>query len=294
MPVEPRAYTRATPSPDGERLALSISSPESRDIWSFTLGRGVLTRLTFEDPVDTAPVWTRDGRFLIFRSDRQPAGMYRIRADGSGAPERVTESGRTFHTPYDVAPDGSVLFTECVSYRDQRIGRVAPAAPAGIDWLVDGPFADLRPRLSPDGRYLVYQSDESGRFEISVRPYPDSASARWQVTSDGGTSPLWAAGGREIFYYNDGAILRVPVTPGPAFGVGAPGRVVSVDLIADRLGPVFELMPDGERFLAVEIFDATRRPAHAGDPRGSGGTRAARGPLSPPRSRRACIGWAAG
>jgi eukaryotic-like serine/threonine-protein kinase len=115
-----------------------------------------------------------------------------------------------------------------------------------------GEFAGLRPRVSPNGRWLVYQSDESGRFEIYVRTYPKTSAGRWQMSSQGGTSPVWAPSGREIFYYRDATIVRVLIGDGDTLAVGPAERVVDVELPGSRLGPIFELSPDGRRFLVIE------------------------------------------
>jgi Tol biopolymer transport system component len=159
----------------------------------------------------------------------------------------------TIHTPYDVTPDGrQVLFTAFRTYRDQGTGMAPLDGHGAITWLVDGPFAELRPRLSPDGRWMAYQSDETGRFEIYVRPFPGIMSARWQVSTAGGVSPVWGRDGRELLYYSGGAIMRVPIRGGAAFRADTPARLFRLDLPGDQLGPAFDISPDGRRFLIVK------------------------------------------
>ena len=102
---------------------------------------------------------------------------------------------------------------------------------------------------------MAYQSDETGRFEIYVRPFPRIMSARWQVSTAGGVSPVWGRDGRELLYYDDGAIMRVPVGGGPHFRSGTPVRLFRVDLPGDPLGPSFDISPDGRRFLIVKAED---------------------------------------
>jgi eukaryotic-like serine/threonine-protein kinase len=252
--IAPGPYTRAAVSPDGTRIALSTSGPESRDLWLYSIPRGTLTRVTFDDPVDTAPVWTPDGRRLVFRSDRDGGGLFMVGADGAGAPVRLTQSADTIHTPYEVTRDGAhVLFTEFRTYRDQRIGMVPLDGSGTITWLVGGPFAQLRPRLSPDGRWMAYQSDESGRFEVYVRPFPAVHEGRWQVSTNGGVSPMWGPDGNEMFYHHDTGLLRVPIKVSATFSPGAPARMFSVELPTDRLGPTYDVSPDGRRFLLVKM-----------------------------------------
>jgi len=254
LPLEPMAYTRAAVSPDGSRIALAVAGSEMRDLWLYTVARSTLTRLTFDDAVETAPVWTPDGHRVLYRSSRDGDGIYIVGAEGAASALRVTEApAGTLHTPYDVTPDGrQVLFTAFRTDRDQGTGMAPIDSRGAITWLVDGPFAELRPRLSPDGRWMAYQSDETGRFEIYVRPFPQIMSARWQVSTAGGVSPVWRRDGRELLYYQDGAILRVPVGGSTAFRAGTPVRVLRVDLPADRLGPSFDVSPDGRRFLIVK------------------------------------------
>jgi serine/threonine-protein kinase len=257
--LEPRPYTRAAVSPDGTRLALAVSGPDNRDLWVFGRAHGTLMRLTFEGHVQTAPLWTRDGTHLVFRADGPAAGLYRIRADGTGSPERLTDSGAAIHTPYDITPAGDVLLTEFRTYQDQAIGLLRAGARNRIEWLVDSPGADLRPRLSPDGRWMVYQSDESGRFEIYVRPYPRVNDGRWQVTTGGGTSPLWGRDGGEILFFNGGDIFSLPIALDGERGVrsGPAVRLFSTGLPADRLGPVFEQGVDGRLLMIAPIADTS-------------------------------------
>jgi hypothetical protein len=193
--------------------------------------------------------------------------MYVVNADGAASARLVTAAPPgTIHTPYDVTRDGQqVIFTAFRTYRDQGIGMVPLDGRGAITWLVDGPFAELRPRLSPDGRWIAYQSDETGRFEVYVRPFPRTTSARWQVSTAGGVSPAWGREGREILYYVDDAVMRVPLGGGPTFRAGAPARLFGLHLPGDRLGPTFDVSPDGRRFLIVKADDdddegATRGP----------------------------------
>lgn len=248
--VAPGPYTRAAVSSDGTRIALAASGPDSRNLWLYSTARSTLTRVTFGDAVDTAPVWTPEGRRLVFRSDRDGGGLFVVAADGAGMPMRLTSSGDTLHTPYEVTRDGRhVLFTEFRTYRHQNIGMVPLDGSGTVTWLVDHPFAELRPSLSPDGRWIAYQSDESGGFEVYVRPFPAVHEGRWQASTNGGVSPMWGPDGRELFYYHDAGLLRVAVDATNRFSPGPPARLLAVDLPSDRLGPTYDLSPDGRRFL---------------------------------------------
>jgi eukaryotic-like serine/threonine-protein kinase len=263
--LETGPFTRASLSPDGSRIALSTAGPDNRDIWVYAQDRGTLTRLTFDDAIDSAPVWTPDGQHVIFRSDRDGGGLFGMRADGAGGLTRLTRSGTAIHTPYIVTADGTVLYTAFGSYRDQSIRAVRLDEPFQESLVLDGPGAQVRPALSPNGRWIAYQSDESGRFEIYVRPYPEVHAARWQVSIHGGTSPHWTAGGRELLFHHDGAIRRVSVETSSVFRAGVPEIAVPIDLESDRLGPLFEVAPDGQRLLFIRQADGpdtSRAPAH--------------------------------
>jgi eukaryotic-like serine/threonine-protein kinase len=265
LDVQPRAFTRLALSRDGARAAVGATEPEGPTVWLLSLARGTLTRFGAGPAAESAPIWAPDGRTLIFRSERQGGGLVRAAADGTGAAERVTATGGPIHTPYDVTPDGrTLLFSEFHSYRDQRIGRVALDGQSPPEWLSAGGFAQLRPQLSPDGRWLAYQSDESGRFEIYVRPYADLESGRWQASDEGGTSPMWGPDGRELFYYHEGALMRVPVARGTTFVAGRPAALFRVPQYGERLGPSYGVSPEGRRFLVIRDDPAARDGASRG------------------------------
>jgi len=264
LDLEPRAYTRATLSPEGDRIAFSASEGGNQDVWIHDLRRGTTTRVTFDPAVDTAPLWTPDGRSLVFRSDRDGGGLFQVSAEGSTSVVRLTPADGTFLTPYSFTPGGrTLLFSAFRTYREQDIGAVDLDEPGQTRTVLDGPFAELRPHLSPDGRWLAYQSDESGQFEVYVRPYPNVTERRWTISSGGGTSPLWSSDGRTLYYHNGRAIVAVDVpASGPAaLTAGPPRTVAEVALFSERLGPVFDVAPDGRRFLVVQDEDEASRAA---------------------------------
>ncbi|MGH8648697.1 MAG: TolB family protein, partial [Burkholderiales bacterium] len=196
----PRAYAYARLSPDGTRVALDVRDQE-RDIWIWDLRRQTMTRFTFDPESDILPMWTPDGRRLVWASQR--AGRYNLywqTADGTGAVERLTESPRP-QRPNGFTPDGRGL----VFAQDQE-GQVRDLflLPIGGDRratrLVQTMFDERNGEISPDGRWLAYESNESGQSQIYVRPFPAVDEGRWQVSTSGGVQPLWARSGRELFY----------------------------------------------------------------------------------------------
>jgi Tol biopolymer transport system component/predicted Ser/Thr protein kinase len=247
--LEPRPYVRVGLSPDNQRLALTLDEDGNQDVWIAEPARNTISRLTYETTIETMPTWTPDGRHVAFRSEREGPGVFRRDAQGTGPIERLTTTDGPIHSPYSWTPDGTTLLLAVFrSFRHQAIASVTPPATT-VRILLDGDFAQLDPHVSPDGRWLAYQSDETGRFEVYVRPYPDVNAGRWLISAAGGTSPRWGPDGRELFYYDGEAIVRVTVSANAAFVSGQASRLFDVRPFGGRLGPDFEVSNDGQRFL---------------------------------------------
>lgn len=261
--LEPRPYVRVALSPDDQRLALTLDEDGNPDVWIAEPARNTISRLTYEPTIETMPTWTPDGRYVVFRSEREGPGVFRRDAQGTGPIERLTTTGGPIHSPYSWTPDGKTLLLAVFrSFRNQAIASVTPPETT-VRILLDGDFAQLDPHVSPDGRWLAYQSDETGRFEVYVRPYPDVDAGRWLISTGGGTSPRWGPAGRELFYYDGEAIVRVPVDATPTFASGRSARLFAVKPFGGRLGPDFEVSRDGQRFLFL-IPTATDAPRSSG------------------------------
>jgi len=199
--VPPGDYTAVRLSPDGSRMAfMARSGSAPRDIWIHDLSGGPRERRTFEG-TNIFPVWTADGARLTFsRAVRGEPNIFWMPADGSGTAERLTSgSGEQF--PADWTPGGNrLIFVQRGVRTDLDIWTLARS---GDEWraspVVQSPFSDREPAISPDGRWLAYASDESGVFQIYVQPFPGPGPKR-QITIDGGIEPLWARDGRTLFY----------------------------------------------------------------------------------------------
>ena len=250
--VPGRTYRYSRLSPDGASVALEVLEQES-DVWIWSLTRDTLTRLTFGS-TGSGPVWSPDSARIAFL--HQDGNIFWQAADGSGVPEPLTRDGERRIFPRAFSPDGTqILGSESAAPRDIYLLDV----PAGREAqrLIGTTFEENNPELSPDGRWLAYQSNESGRSEIYVRPFPDVDARRWQISTAGGTRPLWSRDGRELFYLvGSGTIMAVPVEMTQTFAAGRPEIVVEGDYAAVGVGRAYDVSPDGRRFLMVKNVDA--------------------------------------
>ena len=210
LPHPPRPYNRAALSHDARRIAVAYAEGGNSDIWVGDVATDTLVQLTRDRTAESAPLWSPDDRFIVFRSDRDGGGLFFSTVDGRET-RRLTVSAGALHTPHGWAGGRQLLFTEFRSYTQQVFGAVDLDV-GGVRYLVSGEFAQLRPRVSPDGRWLAYQSDESGHHEIYVRPFPRLSNGVWQASTNGGTSPRWSKRGAELLYYDGRGILSVDVS----------------------------------------------------------------------------------
>jgi serine/threonine-protein kinase len=212
-------------SPNGEALAVGLARDGKEDIWVKQLPRGPFSRITFGDTAHVRPSWSSDGRSVVFITDRSGTaggGLPAMkRADGTGAAQLLLSSPYNFGQTFE-SRDGRWLVLRRVITEPGNgdILAVRTGDTALVPLLTTG-AREISPSLSPDGRWLAYASNESGTSEIYVRPFPDVASARWQISLTGGTEPLWAHSGRELFYLNGrGEMVTAEVKPGPVFQIG--------------------------------------------------------------------------
>jgi serine/threonine-protein kinase len=254
-----RAYFDPRVSPDGSRLAV-FAVEQDNDLWLWDLARLTLTRLTFTLGLDMHSVWTADGRRVYFASERDGVrNLYAQAADGSGTAERLTASPNPQHST-GVTPDGTrLILTEYSPRTGEDVLQVEVAGSRTVTPLVQTLAQERNGVVSPDGRWLAYEADDSGALEIYVRPYPEVASGRWQVSTGGGTRPLWSPDGRELFYVSPGnALMRVGVERGTSWTVTRPDMLLkdgSVMTPPGFSGRTYDVAPDGQRFVVLK--DAT-------------------------------------
>ncbi len=210
----PGVYNRVRFSPDGQRLALDITAERNRDVGVYEWARDNLVRLTFDPSQDQSPVWTPDGQRIAFfsaRADRATQGLYWQRVDGTGEAERLTE-GKNLQVEASWHPTGKFLaFQEHNPQTKSLDILILPLEgdeasgwkPGKPTVFLNGPFSEVWAEFSPDGRFLAYSANESGRFEVYVRPFPGPG-GKWQVSTTGGRWTTWSRSRRELFYRGEG------------------------------------------------------------------------------------------
>lgn len=246
-------------SPDGKRLAMSIANTSTTDIWVKQLDRGPALKLTFEGTVNQYPVWTPDGRSITY--DGNVSGQQEIwtkRADGSAQAVLQVHLNRELAEPL-WSRDAKWLIVRSSVSSGPGAGDILALRP-GIDSvptpLLYTNFAEAEPALSPDGRWMVYRSNESGRNEIYVVPFPIVAAAKWPISTQGGTEPMWSHSGRELFYRTaDNNLVSVAITPGPTFSAGETKVLFSVrDFVANNNHRQYDISGDDKRFIFVRAI----------------------------------------
>jgi serine/threonine-protein kinase len=260
----PHVYETPRVSPDGTRIAVRALDQDN-DIWVWDTRSENLTRLTFDKARALGPVWTSDSRRIIFMSSRQGApALFWQPADGAGQPDvllpppagsngalvanAVTPDGRELIYSVGVPSDVMVL-----SLDKQPNVRPVVAQPQ---------FAERGADISPDGRWLAYYSDESGTFEVYVRPYPRTTEGRWQISTDGGSQVRWNPAGRELFFVDGrNRLIAVPAqTNGATFTFGKPSPLLDISDANASIYRNYDVSSDGTRFILTKSLRSKTPP----------------------------------
>ena len=217
--AKPGFYLELSLSPDGKRVALTVSEGGGRDVWISDQQRDAMTRLTFGGSSYNYPTWSPDGQYVVFAAAGN--GIFQARADGSGQPQALVQSKSAPRLQGYFSPDGKWLayvgepapnYQIWTAPLEDRSGLLKAGTP---EHFLKSSFSDMNPRFSPDGRWLAYQSNESGKDEVYVRafpPRPSGQGGKWQVSNNGGGMPHWSPNGHELIYQSGDQIMAASYT----------------------------------------------------------------------------------
>jgi len=255
-------------SPDGRRAAVSILDParNTRDIWIYEIARGLRTRFTFDPADELELVWSPDGSRIVFASRRKGLLDLHQRASSGADTEDVVLADKLDKYPMSWSADGRFITYYNGGQSSPRTGRDLWVLPLFANrkptTFLQTASHEMSGRFSPDGRWLAYASDESGRFEVYVRPFPGPG-GQWQVSAGGGTEPRWRRDGKELFYLDaDNKLTAATVNgQGSAFEVGVVRPLFEVRpriaLYLNHLAPNYDVAADGQRFLVNTVVEQT-------------------------------------
>jgi Tol biopolymer transport system component len=254
----PANYGDVELSPSGDRVAVDMITNNNRDVWMIDIARGVPSRITFDPASEWSPSWSPDGSRIIFASSKSGTNhIYEKSATGVGN-EDLVFPGDGNEIPVYWSRDGKhIVFS-----------RLKPQGQAGVDtWVLDtsqkkaspfveSPFDKAQARISPDGKWVVYTTNDSGTYQIVVQTFPDPKGGKWQITAQGGIEPKWSRDGRELYYLAlDGKLIAVPVKTDRGFEAGAPITLFETPLTVSRSQSPrdrrYDVAPDGRFLIAV-------------------------------------------
>jgi len=253
IPAEPNTYRHPRLSPDQRRVAVSVRERGNEDVWIIDLASGLPSRLTLDPAVDHSPLWSPDGKFIVFHSERDGGGIFRKAADGVGQVERLT-TGNLRQYPETFSPDGEHLVFR---QDDQSLYVLSMSGPMDFRPLIANAYQEHFAAISPDGRWIAYESHENGFGEIYVRPFPEvEDGGPWQVSRNGGAEPRWTPHGEQIIYSvggGEGGMVAVQVETEPSFFVLVVDPLPDIDLVRGALNekPNYDISADGERLIGM-------------------------------------------
>jgi serine/threonine protein kinase len=255
-------YSNPVISPDLRRIAVDRAEGPGvpRDIWIFD-SRGVASRFTFDAAADSDPLWSPDGRVLVFSSSRGGGGvdLYQKDSSGTGKEELLFKSNESKYAT-SWSTDGTQLMFQSQAPKPADLWVLPQSGDRKPFLFLQSEFRESRGQFSPDGRWVAYDSNESGRDEIYVQPLPPSG-GKWQVSTSGGLQPKWRRDGKELFYTTaDGKFMAVPIKTTPSFEAGLPALLFEARLAANFPRNNYDVTGDGQRFLVVALADQAGAP----------------------------------
>ncbi|MCU1235578.1 MAG: serine/threonine protein kinase [Candidatus Solibacter sp.] len=248
------SYYSLALSPDGLRIAVERDASgaiRNTNIWILESSLGAATRFTFGKSIDWMPVWSPDGSQIVWSSRSGGRDdLYQKASSGAGKEDLLVKSSLGTY-PNDWSRDGRfLLYTSLGKGSDLWVLPMTGDDRKPRLYVQTG-FAEMQARFSPDTRWVAYTSDESGRNEVYVRPFPDASGGKWQVSKGGGDQPQWRRDGRELFYISaDSKMMAVEVSANPSFRSGAPKALFVVPALGGgTIGTRYRVSADGKKFL---------------------------------------------
>ncbi len=265
LSVPPNEYSDIRISPDGKRVALQVATPK-HNIWIWDIVGKSMMPLTFDEGAgNTTPLWTPDGKGILYTSDPENTilgSVYWKASDGTGEVEKLSSSPGRGLLPYSLSSDGKslVLWEVTLNPLHWDIGMFSMEGDHERRELLQERYFVKEPRISPNGSWMAYASNESGKFEVYVCPFPEVKKGKWRISPSGGNHPLWSPDGRELFYNSGDATMAAPVETAPQFKYktptvlfrGSAGKIIDQASTDMTDFTYWDISPDGKRFLMLK------------------------------------------
>jgi serine/threonine-protein kinase len=250
-----RRYSAPSLSPDGRSVAVTVEGADP-DVWIYRLDRKILNRLTFSSRSEHSPTWYPDGRRIAFVLDAPPFHVYSVPADGGGDPVPVLESSIDSYPEVVLTGARGMIVRQLSQGRGYDLGLLELDGGGGLRPIRNSEFAERFAAVSPDERFVAYESDETGRLEIYIQSFPEPG-VRIQVTRDGGEAPVWA-GSSELFFWSGDRLFVTEVATTPELEIGEPEALFAVARHTSNTSREYDVSADGRRILIARTPEAAR------------------------------------